>query len=425
MRLVTLALRQWRFLTILLPLTSVAGCYISDKPLMTANLAVFPFEAVTYQLEGAPDSATLVRTSDGYLMIAGSQNYQDLAKLLFYQLADSWYVVEMLTSKGTAYATIGLDTATATAYTFDTNLSERTSIADLTDYLKVAELSMRGGRNPDQSYVILSKLTTPPTISDAVAAHERKDLLVALTDFRFLAANGNVEAQTTLGDMYYSGEGVPQYDAVAALWFRTAAEQGNGKAENNLGLLYEKGRGVQQSNVEAARWYERAAADGDPLARKNFEDIEGKLLPAERQVIEIRRLAERGNAEAENKLGVLYEQGLNVPVDDGEAAKWYRKSADQGVAAGEYDLGRMYDRGGGVDQDYSEAAKWYLYAAKQGYADAQYSLGSFYETGQGVALNVYEAMRLYRLAADQGHSEARAALVRLKDLPAANSPGTK
>ena len=45
---------------------------------------------------------------------------------------------------------------------------------------------------------------------------------------------------------------------------------------------------------------------------------------------EFRPLAEQGHAWAQYNLGVLYDQGHDVPQDSQEALRWYRRAADQG-----------------------------------------------------------------------------------------------
>jgi TPR repeat protein len=50
-------------------------------------------------------------------------------------------------------------------------------------------------------------------------------------------------------------------------------------------------------------------------------------------------------------------------------------TAEQGDAQAQYNLGIMYDNGQDVPQDYTAAASWYRKAAEQGHAQAQFNLG--------------------------------------------------
>jgi TPR repeat protein len=79
------------------------------------------------------------------------------------------------------------------------------------------------------------------------------------------------------------------------------------------------------------------------------------------------KAAAQSNPGAENNLGVMYELGEGVAVDNQAAIKWYRRAAEHGNADGEYNLGEMYDKGKSVAVDHDAAVKWYKKAeASQG-----------------------------------------------------------
>lgn len=80
----------------------------------------------------------------------------------------------------------------------------------------------------------------------------------------------------------------------------------------------------------------------------------------------VRPLAERGFAFAQFNLGVLYDQGQGVPLDDHQAILWYRKAAEQGLSQAQINLGLMYQEGEGVPRDYAQAYFWYALADSQG-----------------------------------------------------------
>jgi len=172
----------------------------------------------------------------------------------------------------------------------------------------------------------------------------------ALRQLQSLAEQGNAGAQSNLGYMYYSGEGVPKDPVEAVKWFRKAADQGDADAQTNLGIMYEGVKGVSRDLAEALKWYRKAA--------------------------------DQGNADAQNHLGYYYSRGMYTRGDDlvsedpAEAVKWFRKAADQGHAAGQTGLGTMYERGKGVSRDLAEAVKWYRKAADQGNALAKKWLAS-------------------------------------------------
>ena len=56
-------------------------------------------------------------------------------------------------------------------------------------------------------------------------------------------------AQSYLGRMYRTGQGVAQNHAEAVRWYRAAAKQGVPGAQFNLGLMYANGQGIAQDDA--------------------------------------------------------------------------------------------------------------------------------------------------------------------------------
>jgi TPR repeat protein len=124
----------------------------------------------------------------------------------------------------------------------------------------------------------------------------------SLQQLRKAAGEGNADAQTRLGLLYYRGRGVPQDYAEALRWSRKAADQGDAVAQFNLGFMYAKGRGeVPQDYAETAHWYRKAA--------------------------------DQGNIDAQFNLGLMYHKGEGVPRDSVEAHMWLSLAASR--AAGD------------------------------------------------------------------------------------------
>lgn len=119
------------------------------------------------------------------------------------------------------------------------------------------------------------------------------------------------------------------------------------------------------------------------------------------------KAAKQGNVNAQAVLGLMYENGVGVAKNDTEAVTWFHKAADQGNAQAAYSLGVKHDKGQGVPKDINEAVKWYRKAADQGYAAAQYNLGILCNKGQGITKDSDEAMNWFRKAADQGYAAAQ------------------
>jgi TPR repeat protein len=110
-------------------------------------------------------------------------------------------------------------------------------------------------------------------------------------------------------------------------------------------------------------------------------------------------LAAAGDARAQSMLGLLYYNGLGVPMDHKEAMNWFRRAADQDDADAEFYLGALFSEGQGVPLDYAEAAKWYRLAADRGHAKAQYNLGHFYAEGHAGERDNVSAYVWFNLAA--------------------------
>lgn len=138
--------------------------------------------------------------------------------------------------------------------------------------------------------------TTGPAIADplkdAAVAMQANDYETAARLLRPPAEQGVAEAQSMLGAMYNTGNGVSLDHKEAAKWFRLAAQQGEAGGQDGLGLAYEEGAGVSQDYVRAYMWYALAAASGDPYAdafAQHRDKIASKMTAA--QIAEARTLA--------------------------------------------------------------------------------------------------------------------------------------
>ena len=121
-------------------------------------------------------------------------------------------------------------------------------------------------------------------LEDGQAAYDRKDFATALHLLRPLAAHGNAIAQTMLGAMYASGDGVPRDDAEAVKWFQMAADQGDKGSQYVLAIMYENGSGVQDY-VQAYKWFYLA---GTP---KGLARVAAHMTPS--QIAEAKRVARK------------------------------------------------------------------------------------------------------------------------------------
>jgi len=188
----------------------------------------------------------------------------------------------------------------------------------------------------------------------------------AIKQIRLVAEQGNAKAQSNLGVVYATGQGVPQDYKEAVKWFRLAAEQGDADAQYNIGVAYQKGKGAPKDLKAALYWIEKAAIAGQPYAQANlgwgYMSNYLELAPDYRLAMEWNlKAAGQGAGEGSANIGLLYEKGWGGPVNYFEAANWYKKAIGQGVRSGqaELQLGGLYENGLGVLKDLRAAAILY------------------------------------------------------------------
>ena len=104
-------------------------------------------------------------------------------------------------------------------------------------------------------------------IEDAETAYNRQDYATTVRLLKPLADQGAAWAQSQLGVMYGSGQGVPKDDAQAVKWYRLAADQGEAVAQYNLGNMYANGQGVPKDDAQAVKWFRLAADQGNAWAQ--------------------------------------------------------------------------------------------------------------------------------------------------------------
>jgi localization factor PodJL len=142
------------------------------------------------------------------------------------------------------------------------------------------------------------------------------------------------------------------------------------------------------------------------------------------------------------KVGDMYAQGAEIPINSNQAIAWYRKAAQGGTpemmvklagllimnpsmspdpaealglcekaakskfATAFYCLGDIYQRGLGVQKDSSKAAKYFMQATNSGQGYAALRLGEMYWNGEGVNIDKITAYELIYLAARSGIKQA-------------------
>ena len=231
------------------------------------------------------------------------------------------------------------------------------------------------------------------------------------------AKRGDVQAQFTVGVMYYYGNGVKQDYKKAREWFEKAAAMNDGRAFYALGLIYSSGDGVRQDDKKAREFYEKATAMNNAMAINNlgymYEQGHGVKQDYKKARELYEKAASMGNALAIYNLGVMYGQGLGVKQDYKKARELYEKAAAMNNALAINNLGWLYEQGHGVKQSYSKALEYYTKGAEMGETLSMMNLGRMYENGIGINEDMSKALEFYRQASAGGNVQAKKALARL------------
>ncbi|MBC8210104.1 MAG: sel1 repeat family protein [Gammaproteobacteria bacterium] len=154
---------------------------------------------------------------------------------------------------------------------------------------------------------------------EGMAATQAGDYKKAYTELLPLAEQGNISAQTSIGVMYFNGQGVAQDIDAALVWLNIAANQGHDVAQFNLGVIYSNGTGVDQNFAEAAKWYRLAAKQRYAMAQFNLASLyqsgDGVKKDRSRAHLWFNIAAASGNAEAAARLSQLESEMTAQQID--------------------------------------------------------------------------------------------------------------
>ena len=122
-------------------------------------------------------------------------------------------------------------------------------------------------------------------------------------------------------------------DKVIRSW-RAAAEQRNVKAQSCLGIMYDSGQGVPQINKGAFEWHCKAADQGHTdaqfiLVTMYCSGQEGVPKSHMKTLGRYCKAADQGYARAQRNPGPMYANGQGVVQSYNKALAWFRKAADQ------------------------------------------------------------------------------------------------
>ncbi len=95
-----------------------------------------------------------------------------------------------------------------------------------------------------------SNSTIAPQKSEIEIADSKyadKDYLAAFILYKKLAEQGDEEAEMSLGNMYFSGKGIPKDYPQALYWYKKLAQNGNKAAQRNVAIMHELGYDVERN----------------------------------------------------------------------------------------------------------------------------------------------------------------------------------
>lgn len=147
-------------------------------------------------------------------------------------------------------------------------------------------------------------------------------------------------------------------------------------------------------------------------------DIKKSLLEARLQLLQgsntynpeeaiatYKQLANLGNAEAMNALGLIYNKGISVAVNEQEGIQWLEKAVTAGYAKAGFNLGVLLkDADNPMDQ--TKALGYFEKAAKAGYTKAYHEWGGMVMKGKGTTQDYPLALSIFKQGADKGDSRA-------------------
>jgi TPR repeat protein len=268
------------------------------------------------------------------------------------------------------------------------------------------------------------------------------------------AEAGDLDAQYTLGRMYYDGQDVPKDCKKAAKWIAKAAGQQLTEAKEFFDHIYgndqEKDDGHDCNNLDSPDDYwwdpdefEHTHPDATREEYEKWYADEYELRHPEEDEEEPYSCDYNppGDAEMQFNIGLVYFNGKDVVQDTSKALKWWFRAAEQeqlnrnpsvfdyclpkedseavsylenlGFRSSDFMTGTYYYLGKGVKRDYEKALRHFKMCAEiitndesfyNGLAQAQIMIGSIYNDGKApIDLN-FEACEYYFLAKMNGAS---------------------
>lgn len=249
------------------------------------------------------------------------------------------------------------------------------------------------------------------------AAATPAEMTVAVRRFEKAAAFGNARSLLALGDIFASGDRVPQDEIRAKAFYELAGAGGFAlEAERGLGEIYRSKEGALYDPAQALIHYKSAAALGDGKAATELTGMystgEGVTADEETARFYFSKAIKTGNApDVIPKLADLLRSPEGVLYDPAEAYRMFEQAVALGHTRSLITLGEMTELGEGVVADETAAANFYGQASASGFEQyAARRLAAMYRSPEGALFDLAEAARQYERSAELGDARSLLAL---------------
>lgn len=228
---------------------------------------------------------------------------------------------------------------------------------------------------------------------------QQNDYKTAAIHYHLAAEKGHLGAHFFLGALYQRGIGVKKNPQLSIQHYYNAASKGFPDAQYMLGCILSEGILVTKDERKAAAFFKLAADQGHKDAQFNLAKLylAGKGVEKNPRLARkhLQSVANKGDIQAQIALAKLYQTELK---DNENAAKYWKLAADLGNKEAQYEVGLIYQNGRGVEINDKTAAHYMELAAKQGIVHALDNLSRRYATGRGVTQDLEKANQLKLMA---------------------------
>lgn len=221
-----------------------------------------------------------------------------------------------------------------------------------------------------------------------------------------------------LGQMYYDGEGVKKDWQGALAYFCGSGRRGNPEAQYRAGLMYYRGEGTKVNYDEAFGWFGKAAEQGHADAMFEMSNMLAQGHGVPRNVYSSLYWMQKSAIAGNETVAELFPSMCSSMAAKAYANGNHRLALDvalllaqMGDADAQCFCGKLYLAGDGTEKDLDKGVEWLTKAGEQGNEKAEHILGSLYFSlfakGEDPGQNYIKSYHWFRKAAQRGDAEAQ------------------